>query len=39
VDLRSLTGGCGRFHAEHDHYDTMPSNLVERMAKAKANGS
>ena len=36
VDLRSLTGGRGRFHAEHDHYDAMPSNLVERMAKAKA---
>ena len=25
--------------AEHDHYDVMPANLVERMAKAKANGS
>ena len=36
VDLRSLTGGRGRFHAEHDHYDAMPANLVERMAKAKA---
>jgi elongation factor G len=36
VDLRSLTGGRGRFRAEHDHYDVMPSNLVERMAKAKA---
>jgi elongation factor G len=36
VDLRSLTGGRGRFHAEHDHYDAMPGNLVERMAKAKA---
>jgi len=37
VDLRSLTGGRGRFHAEHDHYDVMPSNLVERLAKAKAD--
>ena len=37
VDLRSLTGGRGRFRAEHDHYDTMPSNLVERMAKAKSD--
>jgi elongation factor G len=36
VDLRSLTGGRGRFRAEHDHYDVMPANLVERMAKAKA---
>ena len=39
VDLRSLTGGRGRFHAGHDHYDVMPANLVERMVKAKANGS
>ena len=39
VDLRSLTGGRGRFRASHDHYDVMPSNLVERMAKAKADGS
>ncbi|HXX91455.1 MAG TPA: elongation factor G [Acidimicrobiales bacterium] len=37
VDLRSLTGGRGTFRAEHDHYDVMPSNLVERMAKAKAD--
>ncbi len=36
VDLRSLTGGRGRFRAEHDHYDVMPSNLVDRMMKAKA---
>jgi len=36
VDLRSLTGGRGRFRAEHDHYDVMPANLVERMMKAKA---
>jgi len=36
VDLRSLTGGRGRFSARHDHYDAMPANLVERMAKAKA---
>ncbi|HTZ09766.1 MAG TPA: elongation factor G, partial [Acidimicrobiales bacterium] len=35
VDLRSLTGGRGRFSAEHDHYEVMPPNLVERLAKAK----
>ena len=29
VDLRSLTGGRGRFIAEHDHYDPMPAHLVE----------
>jgi len=37
VDLRSLTGGRGRFRAEHDHYDAVPANLVERMVKAKAD--
>lgn len=37
VDLRSLTGGRGRFRAEHDHYDVMPSNLVERMVKVRAS--
>ena len=36
VDLRSLTGGRGRFHAEHDHYDVVPANLVDRLAKARA---
>ena len=35
VDLRSLTGGRGRFRSEHDHYDVMPSNLAERMTKVK----
>ena len=28
VELRSLTGGRGRFHATHDHYDVLPSHLV-----------
>ncbi|MHB8682111.1 MAG: elongation factor G [Acidimicrobiales bacterium] len=36
VDLRSLTGGRGTFRAEHDHYDVVPSNLVDKLAKAKA---
>ncbi|HLX87319.1 MAG TPA: elongation factor G [Acidimicrobiales bacterium] len=36
VDLRSLTGGRGRFRAEHDHYDVVPANLVDRLAKARA---
>jgi elongation factor G len=35
VDLRSLTGGRGRFRAEYDHYDVVPSNLVDRLVKAK----
>jgi elongation factor G len=29
VDLRSLTGGRGRFTMEHDHYDVLPTHLVE----------
>ncbi len=36
VDLRSLTGGRGRFRVEHDHYDVVPQNLVDRLMKAKA---
>jgi len=31
VDLRSLTGGRGRVHAEHDHYDVLPAQLVDRV--------
>jgi elongation factor G len=27
IDLRSMTGGRGRFHAEHDHYDPLPAHL------------
>jgi elongation factor G len=27
IDLRSMTGGRGRFHAVHDHYDPLPQNL------------
>ena len=27
IDLRSMTGGRGRFSAEHDHYDVLPQNL------------
>ena len=36
VDLRSHTGGRGRFRAGHDHYDVMPPNLVDRMVRSKA---
>lgn len=36
IDLRSLTGGRGRFRAEHDHYDVMPAHLVDRTVKARA---
>jgi elongation factor G len=33
IDLRSLTGGRGRFAAEHDHYDVVPSHLVDRIRR------
>lgn len=33
VDLRSLTGGRGRFTIEHDHYDVLPSHLVEKIRR------
>ncbi len=31
VDLRSLTGGWGRFTARPDHYDVLPAHLVDRV--------
>ena len=36
IDLRSMTGGRGRFTATHSHYDPMPSHLVDKVAKPKA---
>ena len=33
IDLRSLTGGRGRFHAEHDHYDVLPPHLVDAVRR------
>ena len=33
VDLRSLTGGRGRFAVRHDHYDVLPSHLYDKVAK------
>jgi elongation factor G len=36
IDLRSITGGRGRFTARHDHYDLLPSHLTDKVAKAKA---
>ncbi len=34
IDLRAITGGRGRFRAEHDHYDPVPEHLVAGLAKA-----
>jgi elongation factor G len=29
VDLRSMTGGRGAFTVEHDHYDLLPTHLID----------
>ncbi|MGH9091902.1 MAG: elongation factor G [Acidimicrobiales bacterium] len=34
VDLRAITGGRGRFRAEHHHYDVVPEHLVAGLARA-----
>ena len=40
IDLRSLSGGRGRFTFEFDHYDTVPGHLMEKiLAEAKAEHS
>ena len=36
IDLRSMTGGRGRFTASHDHYDVLPPHLLDKVAKATA---
>jgi len=33
IDLRSLTGGRGRFSATHDHYDVLPSHLIDKVKR------
>jgi len=33
IDLRSLTGGRGRFAVAHDHYDVLPGHLVEQVRR------
>jgi elongation factor G len=33
IELRSLTGGRGRFVAAHDHYDVVPSHLVDAIRR------
>ncbi len=35
VDLRSMTGGRGQFHAEHAHYDVLPSHLADKVAVSR----
>ncbi len=31
IDLRSMTGGRGRFTVEHSHYDPVPAHLVDKL--------
>ena len=35
TDLRALAGGYGSFHAEHDHYDVAPAQVVEHFARTR----
>jgi elongation factor G len=37
IELRSLTGGRGRFHAAHDHYDVLPAHLVDAVRREVAD--
>jgi elongation factor G len=31
IDLRSMTGGRGRFRVAHHHYDPLPAHLVDKV--------
>jgi elongation factor G len=33
IDLRSITGGRGRFSIRHSHYDPMPAHLVGKVSQ------
>jgi elongation factor G len=35
IDLRSMTGGRGRFTITHAHYDPVPAHLVDKVAAAR----
>ncbi len=37
IDLRSLTGGRGRFRLAHHHYDVMPQHLADKLIKKSAD--
>jgi elongation factor G len=34
IDLRSVTGGRGRFRISHSHYDPVPAHLVDKIRSA-----
>jgi elongation factor G len=35
VDLRSMTGGRGRFTTTHSHYDPVPAHLVDKLVAGR----
>ena len=37
IDLRSMTGGRGSFHADHDHYDPLPQHLWTSVTRQSAS--
>jgi elongation factor G len=37
IDLRSITGGRGRFTLTHSHYDPVPAHLAEKLGAAAAS--
>ncbi len=39
IDLRSLTGGRGRFSATHSHYDPVPAHLAEKLQTTPVRAS
>jgi elongation factor G len=36
IDLRSLTGGRGRFEVRDDRYEALPAHLIEAAKKSLA---
>jgi elongation factor G len=39
IDLRSMTGGRGRFSISHSHYDPVPAHLVDKVVAAAKFGT
>jgi len=37
IDLRSITGGRGRFTIAHSHYDPVPAHLADKVSAAAAS--
>ncbi|MGH9026847.1 MAG: elongation factor G [Acidimicrobiia bacterium] len=35
IDLRSITGGRGRFAMQHSHYDPVPAHLADKLSQAR----